>query len=261
MSGFSTAAALKAQGKTVGDLRKVGISPADIRAAGYTLHEMYQHLGIHRLNEAGFTLSDYLLAHIELREVASHFSLADILRTNRSIYSLAELAKKYHGSELRTVGGFTAAEFVSQVGTTAAELQTFGYSESEIAASGVSAPPSGPVVPGPWQPPHAASMQVGDTWKFRHETSPEIDVTYTRLPENEARRLHQQCMPLSVSGYSYNGSGKNCPRCGRKFVLVEHYASSDGMCAVERGAWICDDVQCGMHKSEKYEGYGSIFGE
>lgn len=61
------------------------------------------------------------------------------------------------------------------------------------------------------------------------------------------------------SSYSYDGSGKRCPRCGSLFVLVHKHSSSDGMCGVESGTWICDDALCGMMKVENYEGYGSIF--
>ena len=43
------------------------------------------------------------------------------------------------------------------------------------------------------------------------------------------------------------------------FVLVEKYTSSDDMCGVETGLWVCDDTSCGMVKEEHAETYGTIF--
>jgi hypothetical protein len=58
---------LVAAGCGVGDLRKLGVSPADIRSAGFTIQEMNVFLGIDRLCEAGFTLTDFRMQGFHLK--------------------------------------------------------------------------------------------------------------------------------------------------------------------------------------------------
>lgn len=112
-------------------------------------------------------------------------------------------------------------------------------------------------------PPNASTMNTGDTWKGeRHgDGSTFLKVSYKRHTQSEAQELLKNTYKGSrvTSSYSYDGSGKHCPRCGRMFVLLSKYTSSDGMCGVESGTWICDDDTCGLEKREDYEGYGSIF--
>ena len=254
---------LKRDGKSVGDLRKIGISPAEIRAAGYTLEEMNVYLGIDRLCEAGFTLEDFCVANFDLGELKRKFNLTQILQSSRGrTYTLPQLLQHFPAIELKTIGGFTSTDFHALGNISAAQLRQLGFSEEEITACGVNETRSH-VNPGPWQPPHAATMTVGESWNA-HRTgaaSTFLEVFYQRIPESEARDLLSSPYgdQLRTSSYSYDGSGKNCPRCGRLFVLLEKVMSSDGMCGVERGTWLCDDPQCGMRKKERYEGYGTIF--
>lgn len=87
------------------------------------------------------------------------------------------------------------------------------------------------------------------------------NVTYTKLsPEaarEELRKRHAD--QADSTSYYYEGSGRLCPVCHQRFVLVSKYTSSDGMCGVERGTWVCPQADCGIRKEERYEGYGTIF--
>lgn len=253
---------LIAQGYGVSKLRTAGFSPAEIRAAGFSLEDMHVHLGIHRLIEAGFQLEDFQHANFPVRELlAGGFALDLILRDNPRKYPLSELMGCVPPDKIRTVAGFRAEDFLQLGNISATDLRKFGFSEEEI--SEAMSHFSGPVVPGPFQPPHAASMTVGDSWNFERtgDASTFLKIRYTRLGKSAAEILlaHPHANNLNQSSYGYDGSGKNCPRCGRLFVLLEQYTSSDGMCGVERGKWVCDDPSCGMQKEENYEGYGSIF--
>lgn len=253
---------LIASGYGVSKLRTAGFSPAEIRAAGFSLEDMRVHLGIHRLIEAGFQLDDFQRANFPVKEILqAGFPLDLILKDNPRKYSLEELFQTVPPEQLRTVAGYRAEDFL-QLGTiSATDLKRFGFSTEEISAA--MGHISRPIVPGPLQPPHAASMVMGDSWNFERtgDASAFLKIRYSRLDQTEAERLLAHPLPgaLTQSSYSYDGSGKHCPRCGRLFVLLEKYTSSDGMCGVERGKWICDDPSCGIEKEEKYEGYGSIF--
>jgi hypothetical protein len=114
--------------------------------------------------------------------------------------------------------------------------------------------------PGPRQPPHAVTMDVGDTWTASFEY---LEVDYTRLNSTEAQHLllnphfqsYEEC-----TMYGPDGSGKKCPRCGKLFILIEKTRDyADDMRADQEGIWVCEDSQCGMRKHEVYRGYGSIF--
>lgn len=253
---------LVAEGYGVSKLRSLGFSPAEIKAAGFTLSEMHVHLGIHRLIEAGFTLEDFQRENFPIQEIVQHFSLEEILQSNNRAYSLKELFPYVPPTLLRSIALFTASEFL-QLGTiSSSDLRQYGFTEEEIIEALSSTTRDLPV-PGPYQPPHATSMKVGDSWSEERTdaASTFLKVTYRRLSQAESQSLLQH--PYSdthrYSSYIYEGSGKHCPRCGRLFVLLDKYSSSDGMCGVERGHWICDDSSCGMEKSESYEGYGTIF--
>lgn len=254
---------LVAEGYGVSKLRSLGFSPAEIKAAGFTLSEMHVHLGIHRLIEAGFTLEDFQRENFPIQEIVQHFSLEEILQSNNRAYSLKELFPYVPPTLLRSIALFTASEFL-QLGTiSSSDLRQYGFTEEEIIEALSSTSTRNLPVPGPYQPPHATSMKVGDSWSEERTdaASTFLKVTYRRLSQAESQSLLQH--PYSdthrYSSYIYEGSGKHCPRCGRLFVLLDKYSSSDGMCGVERGHWICDDSSCGMEKSESYEGYGTIF--
>ena len=254
---------LVSEGKGIGELQKLGVSPAEIRAAGFTVEQMYVHLGVYRLVEAGFTLSDFNNASIlfPLAELAHQFPLSDILQGTKK-YTLSELLSCFPPSDLRTIGGFTASDFIALGNVSMTDLGQFGFSEEEITSAMSALPAKTPAV-SPLQPQHAATMNVGDTWHIEHKEGCNLvlDVKYNRKSEAEARALllHPHSENRRGSSYSYDGSGKQCPRCGHLFVLLTKYTSSDGMCGIERGSWICDDPKCGMEKQEDYEGYGTIF--
>jgi hypothetical protein len=265
MSAHLDVSKLVAAGCNVGDLRKLNVSPADIRAAGFTIQQMHEHLGIERLSEAGFTLPDFQEAGFSVSELVKKFSLKQLADSGKK-YPLNDLLMHFSPSELRTIGRIPAADFVALGTVSAANLREFGYPDAEIWDSGVTVAP----VPAPsphkqtsLQPPNAAMMKVGEKWNTERngEASTFLKVTYSRVSEEEARKLLTKPHPQSYqnSNYSYDGSGKNCPRCGRLFVLLSKYTSSDGFCGVESGTWVCDDAICGMYKEERYEGYSSIF--
>jgi hypothetical protein len=253
---------LIASGYGVSKLRTAGFSPAEIRAAGFSLEEMHVHLGIHRLIEAGFQLEDFQRANFSVGEILlGKFPLDLVLKDNPRRYPLKELMQIVPPDELRTVAGYRAEDFLLLRNISATDLKRFGFSSEEISAAMVHF--SRPAVPGPLQPPNAVSMAVGEYWNFERtgDASTFLKIRYTRLRQAEAEIILERPHPynLKQSSYSYDGSGRHCPRCGRLFVLLEKYTSSDGMCGVERGKWICDDPSCGMEKEENYEGYGSIF--
>lgn len=257
-------AKLVAEGYGVSKLRSCGVSPAEIRAAGFTIEQMHEHLGIHRLIEAGFNLTDFQAASFPVKELLQHYSLEEILRPNNRAYPLTELMTCVLPTQIRNVAHYSATEVIQLENVSASDLKQFGYTQEEIneALSTLPPPVYGPPEPGPLQPSHAASMEVGQTWeKERTEGTSTLKVTYARISQAEAESLLQNPHPQNrkKSSYDYDGSGKNCPRCGRLFVLLEKYTSSDGYCGIERGLWVCDDASCGMQKSESYEGYGSIF--
>jgi hypothetical protein len=233
------------------------VSPADIRSAGFSIQEMNVFLGIDRLCEAGFTLKDYQDAGFPLEELKRVYSVADILNSGKS-YTLRELLDNYDESELKASGQVSAADFRALGNISGADLRMFGFSERDISESGISNVQPAQSAPTVLQPPHARSMEVGDTWKSQNSS---LEVTYRRLSAGEARTFLARILKdnRQVSGYAYSGSGRNCPRCGRLFVLISKYTGSDGMCGIERGTWVCDDADCGMEKCESYEGYGSIF--
>ncbi len=252
---------LVAAGCGISDLRKLNISPADIRLAGFTMDQMSVHLGVDRLKEAGFTLQDFLNAgSFSLNDLVRSFPVEDIVKSKK--FTLEELMKCISPSDLRTYG-YTAKDFVSQLGCNSVTLlKQYGFTNAEIASAGLStpAPPSQPLS---YQPPNAKRMSVGETWTAKRtgDASTFLEVMYTRVDAATASGLLSHPHPDNgtASNYPYDGSGKSCPRCGRSFVLLEKYCSSDGMCGVERGAWVCDDANCGMKKTERYEGYSSIF--
>jgi hypothetical protein len=262
MSAHLDVSKLVAAGCNVGDLRKLGVSPADIRAAGFGIQEMRVVLGIDRLCEAGFTLADFQEANFSISDLVRKFSLKQIADSNKK-YPLTDLLMHFSPSELRSIGNISAADLVALGTVSAADLRQFGYSEQEISTCGVTAAIPQPVAPAVLQPPNAVTMKVGEKWSTRRDgdASTFLNVTYSRVSEEEARRLLSNPHPQSyrASSYSYDGSGKKCPRCGRLFVLLSKYTSSDGMCGVESGSWVCDDATCGMYKEERYEGYSSIF--
>jgi hypothetical protein len=265
MSGFSSTnldvPMLVAGGCGVSDLRKLNVSPADIRLAGFTFEQMSVHLGVDRLREAGFTLPDFQAANYPLRNLAAKFPMQDLVRSNK--YSLAELVSYFSPNDLRQLG-FTASDFVEQTGCTSATmLRQYGFTDAEVMATGIQTAPAVVPPPQPYQPLNSSSMAVGDTWRNKRtgDAGTFLEVTYSRVDESTARRLLSRPHPQNgcQSNYSYDGSGKRCPRCGRVFILLEKHSSSDGMCGVESGTWICDDAHCGMKKVENYEGYRSIF--
>lgn len=245
------------------ELRKLGISPADIRLAGFTFVQMSVHLGVDRLKEAGFSLKEFQSHGTPLSQLATKFPIQDIVRSNK--YTLTELLNYLPPAELRQHGHFTAKDFVSQLGCNSVTvLKQYGFLDAEIAESGLSiAEPAVPISSLPYQPPHAKQMRVGESWSTKRtgDASTFLEVCYNRVDEEAASVLLRSAHVDNVqsSSYRYDGSGKYCPRCGRLFILVDKYTSSDGMCGVERGTWICDDANCGMKKTERYEGYGSIF--
>jgi hypothetical protein len=256
-------AQLVASGYGVSKLRSAGVSPAEIRAAGFSIQEMHAHLGIHRLREAGFELKDFQRANFPVEEIVAVYPLEEVLRASPGRYLLADLMKCCPPAQLRTVGKFTANDFLLLGNISASDLRQFGFTQEEISAAMHTTTPLNVIVPGPEQPPHAANMAIGDSWSKERtgEASTFLRVTYTRLSHAEAGRLlaHPHAENRQGSTYGYDGSGKFCPRCGRLFVLLEKRTSSDGMCGVEKGKWICDDADCGMMKTESYEGYSSIF--
>jgi hypothetical protein len=257
-------AQLVASGYGVSELRSAGVSPAEIKAAGFSIQEMHAQLGIHKLREAGFELKDFQRANFPVEEIVDVYPLEEILRTSPGRYLLADLMHCCPPAQLRTVGNFTAKDFLLLGNISATDLRQFGFTQEEISAAMHTTTPLNVIVPGPEQPPHAANMAVGESWSHERTgtSSPCLRVTYTRLSPAEAGRLlaHPHAENHQVqSTYPYDGSGKLCPRCGRRFVLLEKWTSSDGMCGVENGKWICDDADCGMMKTEDYEGHGSIF--
>jgi hypothetical protein len=257
---------LVAAGYGVSKLRSAKVSPADIRAAGFPIEEMHKHLGMHMLKEAGFQLDDFMRANFPVNEVVSAYPLEDVLRSDPRRYPLEELMKYVPPARIRTAGNYTATEFLQLGDISAAELRQYGFTPEEISSALqiylTANPPV--IVPSSDQPPHAATMQVGDTWSTERtgDYTRFLRVTYTRLPAAEASRLleHPSAGIRDKTDYGYDGSGKRCPRCGRLFVLLEKQAGADDMKAEETGKWVCDDPECGMMKTEDYKGYGSIFG-
>lgn len=246
----------------VSDLRKLGFTPAEIRTAGFTFQQLSVHFGVDRLTEAGFTLQDFLDNNFPLSDLAHKFPLQDLVKSKK--FSLQQLFEHFPPRDLRAQG-YKASDFVQLGNMSETELRRIGFKDSEIAASGITVFRTAPPTPTTLQPPSdiATKMAVGESWEHKRtgDASTFLEITYTRLDNASARALLANPHPnnLQASSHSYDGSGKNCPRCGRLFILLKQYCSSDGMCGVESGTWICDDANCGMKKEERYEGYGSIF--
>lgn len=244
--------------KGVADLRKLGISPAEIRAVGFTIDQMRIHLGVFRLIEAGFTLRDFQSANFSLQEIRGSFPLEDLVNSDVK-YSLEDLLRSFSPAQLKSTGKFKAIDFLRLGMISARELRVNGFSNEEIEASLAELPR--PIITlHPRQPPNAQDMKIGDKWENSWEY---LHVVYSRLPPSEATsyisRFQSSSSPSSSSTYGYDGSGKHCPRCGRLFVLIEISAGANDMRADESGVWVCDDSNCGMKKEERYNGYGSIF--
>jgi hypothetical protein len=255
-------AKLVASGYGVSRLRSAGVSPAEIRAAGFTIEQMHEHLGVFKLKEAGFQLEDFQRANFPVNEILGEFSLEEVLNANPGAYPLETLMKCVPPNRLKNAGGFTAENFY-QLGTvTAAELKHYGFGPEEIAEAVARHPAPAPVVTG-WQPAHAVNMAIGEEWKKSAEGRG-LTVTYMRVPVDEAETLladpliEKRTVTMS-NQYQYGGSGRRCPRCGRLFVLTYKMASADDSHADELGKWICDDASCGMTKTEVYTGYGTVF--
>jgi hypothetical protein len=263
MSSRPNVAELVAAGYGVGRLRTAGVSPAEIRAEGFSLEEMYKHLGIPLLIEAGFQLEDFRRANFSINQILGAFPLDRVLREYAGAYTLKDLITCVSPQDLITLGNFTADDFYQVGDVPAAELRQYGFSQTEIDAAVALHPPAR-VTPGAHQPPHASTMSVDEEWSQQMDDSRGLSVTYKRLPKEEA--IERLANPIvenrrisSSSNYGYGGSGHLCPRCGRLFVLLYKSATSEDMHADEEGTWICDDPDCGMMKNEKYTGYGTIF--
>ncbi len=99
---------LVASGKGVADLRKLGISPAEIRAVGFTIDQMRVHLGVFRLIEAGFTLRDFQSANFSLQEIQGSFPLEDIVNSDVE-YSLEDLLRSFSPVQLKRTGKFKSS--------------------------------------------------------------------------------------------------------------------------------------------------------
>lgn len=79
------------EGCGVGELRKRGVSPSDIRRAGFTFTEMSAHLGVDRLYEAGFGLSDFQDANFPIEDLVRKFTIEELVKSGK--YSLEQLVR------------------------------------------------------------------------------------------------------------------------------------------------------------------------
>ncbi len=77
-------------GCSVSDLRKLGFSPAEIRAAGFTFQQLSVHFGVDRLVEAGFRPQDFLDNDFPLSDLAPKFPLQDLVQSKN--FSLQQLS-------------------------------------------------------------------------------------------------------------------------------------------------------------------------
>ena len=225
MSKKPTVAELVAAGYGVSKLRSAGVSCADIRAAGFTIQEMYKHLSVDRLVEAGFVLEDFQRANFPVATILGAFSVEQVLRANPRAFPLSELLLCADPATLRTVGKYTAEDFYVLGNVSCAELKRFGFTTEEIAVV-LHNRPAPPVTPHSLHPPHAASMAIGEEWRQdRTSGSRGISVTFKRVPKAEAEALLANPIienrRVRVSNdYGYDGTGHRCPRCGRHFVLL-----------------------------------------
>lgn len=227
---------------------------------------MRVHLGTHRLLEAGFQLEDFIKAKVPVREFISSFGLDQILKCDPHAYPLSELIYCVSPSTLRTVGDFSASDFLSLGFVSCSDLRQFGFSADEISEARRRQVFAASPLP-ERQPPNAATMAVGESWttSLNGDGRRYFNIKYSRVAESEANNLlshpHSENFPgaLATPMYPYDGTGKRCPRCGQLFVLLEKEAGADDMCAEEKGKWICDDPTCGLVKEEDYKGYGTIF--
>ena len=269
-------AALVRSGMGVSQLRRQGVTPQQTRAAGFSFADMARHLGDHLLLEAGFAVSDFVAHGTPLANLVKHFPLRHVRDAAAGRFALADyLAARCHPAVLRAELGYDAADFVAAAGGTLSRmhLRHAGFSEQEVGAALASA-----VVPEPTalQPPAAvvaAMLPGGEAWRARSEfeSSTFLERAYRRIDAADAAaRLTNDVVAAelepaafgprtSSAGGGYAGSGRQCPRCGGAFVCVARHTSSDGMCGVERGTWVCDAPACGMLKEESAETYGSIF--
>jgi hypothetical protein len=273
--------ALRAAGASVGDLRKLQVPPADIRAAGYSVHDMARFLGPH-----------LLLPVFSLAELRAVFSAAELLRfrSARDLiaagFPLSDVAGSMNAASLRAAG-ISAADLVaaarsatSSTSTSTSpassywELSARGFTAEELEAAGMPTPP--PVTPPPplacvllpGPPPSVEQLRAlrvnADELILSGSGSAGacLSVTVRRVSAREVEQLlagRSRCAPMHLSGYTYEGSGTRCPLCGHVLVLTSRYNSSDGMAGVERGSWVCATPDCGITKEESYEGYGTIF--
>lgn len=241
----ATVAELKAAGATISDLRKPplrsSITPAAMRAGGYTCAEMEKHLGAFMLREAGFTAAEMRAAGVPAANLLNcGFALRDVVAGGANYW----------------------------------EMRSRGAPAAELEAAGMHAPP--PHVPPPpvgsgsgagvlLPSARVAALAVGETITAHHSepgTSHGLHVQLTRLAEPEAAALRDHPHKDWLHGdtmYGYAGSGCLCHACGSAFVLVEKVAHADDMTADEQAKWVCERPGCGIVKTEQYKGYGSLF--
>lgn len=253
-------------GVGVFQLLRKGVTPRQLRDAGLSFAEMDKHMGVHLLIQAGFEAEDFVAHGRSLESLAPHFPLP-VLKASAK-FPVREFlhCRAVPLSSIKGLG-FSAEEVVQALEreVSRGQLAAMGFSEAEIASA--KAATAQAVVTGEMQPSpeQIVDIQPGrPLWRKERRVPSELRVEYGRVLPAEARELlgapHPDAIrPGRSSGYSYDGSGRFCPRCGGYFVLLDKYTSSDGMCGVERGRWVCEDPECGFVKTEAAETYGTIF--